>query len=262
MSRPEKKGDVPGDPGHARLIGLGAARRLTLPLLDGIDGLVHGFTVRGSDPLAALADAAGSARPLATLRQVHGRTVRVLEAEEAISTGEARAPGDAILTARRDAALGVATADCVPILLADTAGGFIGAVHAGWRGTVASILPAALEALRTRGADPARLRIAMGPCIGPCCFEVGDEVVEAILSADPGGAAAITRPRGGRARVDLALLNRRQAKASGVPDENIAAASLCTVCRGDLLESYRRSGGKPGRMIGFVAWRDALPPTS
>jgi YfiH family protein len=176
--------------------------------------------------------------------------------------GDARAEGDALLTARRDLALGVSTADCVPILLADEGGGFVGVVHAGWRGTAASILSAALEALRNRGCDLNRIRIGMGPCIGPCCFEVGDEVVEAILRADPGAGDAIARPPGGRAKVDLALLNRRQARAAGVPDRSIAAASLCTVCRSDLLESYRRSGGKPGRMIGFVAWRDPSRLTS
>lgn len=237
-------------------------RRLLLPLLDSMPGLVHGFTVIGSDADAAVASAAGRPRPLATLRQVHGRVVRWIEPGDPLAVGDARPDGDAILTARRDVALGVATADCVPILLADERGRLIGAVHAGWRGTVASVLPAALEALRTRGADLERIRVGMGPCIGPCCFEVGDEVVEAIVRADPGGAGAVMRSPGARAKVDLALLLRRQALRAGVPDGNIAAASLCTVCRGDLLESYRRSGGRPGRMIAFVAWRSDPPLTS
>ena len=237
-------------------------RRLHLPLLDSVPGLVHGFTVQGSDPDAAVASAAGSPRPLATLRQVHGRVVRFIEPGDPVATGDARPHGDAILTARRDLALGVATADCVPILLADETGRFIGAVHAGWRGTVASILQASLEALRSRGADLERIRVGMGPCIGPCCFEVGDEVIEAILRALPGGACAVAPSPGARAKIDLALLNRRQALLAGVPEKNIAAASLCTVCRGDLLESYRKSGGRPGRMIAFVAWRCDPPLTS
>jgi YfiH family protein len=248
--------------GAARLVGRGAARRLTLPLLDAVPGLAHGFTVKGSDPDTAVAAAAGSRRPLATLRQVHGNRIHVIAPDASFPRDESRLEGDGLLTARRDVALGISTADCVPILLAETSSGFIGAVHAGWRGTVASILPAALEALRDLGARLDGIHIAMGPCIGPCCFEVGDEVVEAILRADPGGGNAIVRPKGARAKVDLTLLNRRQARAAGVPDGNIAAASLCTACRGDLLESYRRSGGKPGRMVGFVAWRGDHPVTS
>jgi polyphenol oxidase len=254
--------DEGGGGAVVQVVGEGAARRLTLPLLSAVPGLAHGFTVLGSDPDAAVADASGGARPLATLRQVHGRTVRWLLPDDAIHAGAARLEGDAFLTARRDAAVGVATADCVPILLAEETGRFSGAVHAGWRGTVASILAAALEALQERGADLARIRVGMGPCIGPCCFEVGDEVVEAILRADPGGACAVTRPAGGRARVDLLLLNRRQAAAAGVPERNVAATPLCTVCRPDLLESYRRSGGRPGRMVGFVAWRSGRSVTS
>jgi YfiH family protein len=246
----------------ARLVGEGAVRRLLLPLLDPVPGLVHGFTVIGSDPDAVVASATGRPGPLATLRQVHGRVVRWVEPGDPLAVGDARPDGDAILTARHDVALGVATADCVPILLADERGRFIGAVHAGWRGTVASVLPAALDALRQRGADLERIRVGMGPCIGPCCFEVGDEVVKAIVRADPGGACAVTRSPGARAKVDLALLNRRQALRAGVPEGNIAASSLCTVCRGDLLESYRRSGGRPGRMIAFVAWRSDRPLTS
>jgi len=237
------------------LLGEGPSRRLTLPLLDAVPGLAHGFTVRGSDAAAAITSAAGGSRALATLRQVHGRTVHVLEPGDSMAAGGARPEGDAILTARRDVAVGVATADCVPILLADESSGWIGAVHAGWRGTVAGVLPAALEALRARGIDPGRVRVGMGPCIGPCCFEVGDEVVEAVLRADPGGSLAVLERRGARKTIDLALLNRRQALQAGVPEDRIAAVPLCTVCGGDLLESYRKSGGRPGRMMAFACRR-------
>jgi len=94
--------------------------------------------------------------------------------------------------------------------------------------------------------------VGLGPSIGVCCFEVGEEVVEALRSADPAASSSVRRGAG-RPHVDLIDLNRRQALAAGVHDDHIAAAGLCTVCEPDLLESYRRSRGAQGRMIGFAA---------
>lgn len=245
----------------SRLAGRGATRRVVLPLFDDLPGLVHGFTVKGSIPSDALAEAAGRPMPLLTLRQVHGAFVRVLEDEEPLwGEGSERPQGDALLTRRSDAAVGVAVADCVPILLAEPESGWVGAVHAGWRGTAAGVLRAAIAACAAAGGRPGRLVVGIGPSIGVCCFEVGEEVVETLRSADPAAGSSVRRGAG-RPHVDLIDLNRRQALAAGVPDDRIAAAGLCTVCAGDLLESYRRSRGAQGRMIGFVA-RAAVPLTS
>jgi YfiH family protein len=233
------------------LRGQGAARRLTLPLLDAVPGLIHAYTVKGSDPAAALADAAGVPMNLTTCRQVHGAAVhRVTDDAQAGPPPEA----DALITRNAGSALGVWVADCAPILICDPEAGAIAAVHAGWRGTAAGVLTAALTALRLElGARPASLRVAFGPAIGPCCFEVGDEVVEALLRFDPGARAAV---RGGpRPRVDLIEANRRQAIAWGVPASGMQSADLCTSCHAGLLESYRRGKGRAGRMAGMLAWR-------
>jgi YfiH family protein len=144
-------------------------------------------------------------------------------------------------------------ADCVPILVADPVSGAIAAVHAGWRGTVAGVLAATLHALRSKGGRTADVRLAMGPSIGACCFEVGAEVVEAFRRTAPDPEPCIVG--GPRPRLDLIEANRRQALALGVAPGNIGSAGLCTSCRPDLLASYRRSGGAPGRMAGIVAWR-------
>jgi YfiH family protein len=240
------------------IAGAGAGRHLRLALLDRIPGLAHGFTVRGSDPLEAIRIAAGRTLPLATVRQVHGAEVRVLsETEPLWAEAPERPRGDALVTRRSDTAIGVATADCVPILLCDPVRRFLAAVHAGWRGTVAGVLTAALRSLREVGAPSEGLTIGFGPAIGPCCFEVGDEVLEALRRIDA-GAEAFIRPGRPRAHVDLVEANRRQALASGIRPERIAAAGRCTVCEPSLLESYRRSGGAPGRMIGFAAWRQEV----
>ena len=108
------------------------------------------------------------------------------------------------------------------------------------------------------GGRPEALFAGLGPSIGPCCFEVGEEVVEALARSDAETATFVGREEG-KPRVDLRALNRRQAILCGVRPERLAVAGLCTVCETDLLESYRRSRGAPGRMIGFIARRTAPP---
>lgn len=247
----------------AVLRGAGAARRLEVPLLSAVPGLVHLFTVKGAEPGAALREASGSPMPLHTLNQVHGAAVRLVPWDEArrepargpVAGGFTAPPeGDALATRRAGIALGVRVADCAPILIVDERSGALAAVHAGWRGTAAGVLRAAIGVLREAlGARPSDLRVGIGPSIGPCCFEVGEEVVEALVRADPGAAACVLP--GARRRVDLVEANRRQALDCGVPPPRIQAAGLCTFCRGDLLASYRRDRESAGRMAGIIGWR-------
>jgi len=240
---------------EAELVGAGAGRFLRLPLLDRIPGLAHGFTVKGTHPLEAIRLAAGRPLPLATLKQVHGAAVHTLRADEPPWREDPGRPqGDALLTRRDDTAIGVATADCVSILLCHPESRTLGAVHAGWRGTAAGVLAAAIEACAAAGVAPEDITVGVGPAIGPCCFEVGDEVIEALRRNDP-GAEAFVRSGRPRSRVDLVEANRRQALARGIRPDRIAAVGRCTMCEPDLLESYRRSAGAQGRMIAFTAWR-------
>lgn len=239
--------------GPSRLVGDGAARRLVLPILEDVPGLAHAFTVSGSETGAVAAAMTSQSVPLFTLRQVHGAVVVAIDDTKPSLPSDPAPTGDALVTTRRGAALCVHVADCVPILLADAASGLVAAVHAGWRGTVAGVLAATLRLFRARGSRTSDVRMAMGPSIGPCCFEVGEEVVEAFRRSAPDAGPCIVP--GPRPRIDLIEANRRQAVALGVDPERIASAGLCTVCRPDLLESYRRSGGAPGRMAGVIAWR-------
>ena len=240
-----------------RLIrGTGATRRLELRLLAAVPGLAHAFTLRGADPRAALREAVGSEPPLRTLRQVHGAAVHVVDApgDGPLAGPAGAAEGDALATRARGVAVAVFVADCLPILACDPIGGAIAAVHAGWRGTVRGVLGEALRALRERlGARMEDVRVGLGPGIGPCCFEVGEEVVDSLLRFDPAAAGCVRRA-GPRPSVDLAEANRRQAAAAGVRAEHIESAEWCTRCSPELA-SYRRDGERAGRMAGVIAWR-------
>jgi len=240
--------------GGALCYGAGPLRRLQLPLLAGIPGLAHAFTTRDADPEATLRQIAGGRPSLFFVRQVHGRAVRTLEDGEPPFSSGSRPEADAIITRRRDAAIAVHVADCVPALLCDPKSGLLGVVHAGWRGSLAGVLGEAIKALVTRGARTTDLRVGFGPSIGPCCFTVGADVADSFRNRDPDGASCVID--GASPRIDLIEANRRQAIRAGIPEDQIAASDLCTVCRPDLLESYRRSKGSPGRMAGLIAWRD------
>jgi len=242
-------------------VGTGPSRRIEIPILATIPGLRHLFTLKGSDVAMALAESVGRAMPLVTLRQVHGAVVRVVDGRPAGAPGESRGPdrreeGDALVVGGPGIAAGVFVADCIPILICDEERRVAAAVHAGWRGTVAGVTGAAIATLRDRfGCEPGSLRIAFGPCIGPCCFEVGGEVVEALLRAFPDASDCVLA--GPPRRIDLVEANRIQARAAGVTEGGMQAAGLCTMCRPDLLESYRRERGAAGRMAGIIAWRES-----
>lgn len=197
---------------------------------------------------------------LARLRQVHGADVAVVERPG--PPGGPIGEYDAAVTDRPGVVLLVLAADCVPVLLADPARPAIGAVHAGWRGVAADAPGAALRALARRyGSRPQDVRAAIGPCIGPCCYEVDAPVAEAFAAAglpfEP-PVASPAAPRGGRPRwrLDLVAAARRRLEAAGVPAGSITAAALCTACRADLFFSHRRDGPRTGRQ-GGVIW---LPP--
>jgi YfiH family protein len=147
--------------------------------------------------------------------------------------------------------------------MADGRTGAVAAVHAGWRGTAASAATAAVTALAHRfGTRPADLVVAIGPSIGGCCYEVGPELVDAFAAAGheryliDRWFLAPAPPRGSRARprmrLDLTGANRDQLVLSGVPDEQIHIAGLCTAMNLDLLTSYRLERERAGRIAGII----------
>lgn len=202
-----------------------------------------------------LARAVGG-RPVVA-RQVHGAAiarVRAGDPPEAI----ARLEADGLCSDASGVTLGIFVADCIPALLADPRTGAFAAVHAGWRGTVAGVLPAAVGTLATEfGARPEDLRVALGPAIGPCCFEVGPEVVAAFLASIPDArerGVVLPSPRGapGKANVDLKAANRLLLERAGVAPEAIDAGPECTHCDRARFFSFRRDGSATGQQMGVI----------
>lgn len=193
---------------------------------------------------------------LATCWQVHGADVRVLggDTKGALDANEERC--DALATDAPHILLGVQTADCVPILLGDARHGACAAVHAGWRGTAAEIVPAALARLRAAyGTRPEDVSAALGPAALGCCYEVGSDVSETFRARFPYADELLTPTRPGHARIDLHGANRRQLTDAGVAPTRIHAAPFCTICRDDLFFSYRRDKklhGRTGRLLAVV----------
>ena len=197
---------------------------------------------------------------LAGCWQVHGADVRVVKTVEEAKPAENQLGDtiycDVIVSGARGVLAGVKTADCVPLLIGDPVTGAFAAVHAGWRGTLATAAVVAVDRLkREYDAKPQDLRVAIGASAGPCCYEVGNEVIEAFTNRFGSGANLFTTTRPGHAMVDLLKANRDQLESAGVMPERIHTAPICTMCRTDLFFSYRKEKnlhGKVGRLMAVV----------
>jgi hypothetical protein len=198
-------------------------------------GVPHGFGTRGSPARGDVR------RPV----QVHGAAV--LCADSDLVLGEA----DASLATRPGVVVGVVTADCVPVLIA-AGGAAVAAVHAGWRGLARGVIPRALEAL-SAAAPRAGLVAAIGPSIGPCCYEVDAPVIDAMRERFGAAAEGALRPaRPGHALLDLAALARAALLAAGVPAISIGAVAACTRCDAERFHSFRRDGAGAGRLLSWI----------
>jgi YfiH family protein len=229
-----------------------------VPLLAAADHFftAKDLTLRDDDgEWMAVAKAIGVAREdLLVVRQVHGTGVAVASRER--SRPWPRPQADAIVSNDPDAAVVIRVADCVPILLSDETGGAVAAIHAGWRGMVQRAPIEGVAALQSRyGVRPERLIAAIGPCIGPCCYEVGESVVQAFRDAGH-HASMIERwfaPHGGgKVHLDLWRATRDQLEGAGVPPTSIHAADLCTKTHANVLHSYRLDGERAGRMAAVI----------
>ncbi len=158
---------------------------------------------------------------------------------------------DGLITNEPGVCLAVFSADCTPILLFDPVGMAAGAVHAGWRGTALGIAERAVEAMvREYGTDPANLRAAIGPCIGPCCFETGPEVPEAMREALGPAAEKAIRPAGEKYYVNLKELNRLWLRRCGVGSIDISPD--CTHCQPERFWSHRHTGFDRGAQAAII----------
>ncbi len=250
----------------ARAKSAGAFQPLSL---GGIPGFAAGFTrgalsARSLDPDAAgraLAQALGAPdAEVVRMNQVHGAVTLTFEEPARERRSGVLGTGDAVLTCQPNVLVLVASADCVPIVLADPVTGWIAAVHAGWRGTAARVLDAALDALAARGVEAKSLRAAFGPSISRDRYEVGPEVVAALHDAyrDVAVPEEAVRPGpGDRATVDVAAFNAAALRASGVRADRITMSGLCTASTPDL-PSWRRDGSQTGRILTGIVVAGAL----
>ncbi len=199
--------------------------------------------------LRRVAEAAGGNRErLFWPRQVHGKDVAVIEPDA--MPGPSRPECDALATASQGQTLLLRFADCTPILLADPARRVVAGAHAGWRGTALRTAAAAVQAMvEAFGTNPRDVLAGIGPAIGPCCYEVGEEVAEAFGDRP----WALVRQNGARPRLDLWEANRRALVEAGVPEDQVEVASICTRCHADRFFSHRAAGGQPaGRFAALI----------
>ena len=169
--------------------------------------------------------------------------------------------GDGMVTADQGVFLSMRFADCAPILLHDPVRKAVGLAHAGWRGTVKNVAGAAVHTMvRELGCSPENITAVIGPAIGPCCYEVGEDVIQALLASFHGGALEDTahrlfsRRNGRHAHFDLWEANRRQLVAAGVG--RIVTSGMCTACRTDRFFSHRAERGRTGRFGVVIGYRD------
>jgi len=225
----------------------------------------HLFTSRqlelpSREDAQVLARAIG-ARDVAMVTQVHGRDVIVIRRGAGVP--DPRPEADVLVSDAPDVAIAVRAADCVPLLIADRHHGVVAAVHAGWRGTAAKAVVAAVDTLaREFGSRAEDLVVAIGPRIGACCYEVGTELVDAFAAAGherhlidrwflarPAERGSHDRPR---LRRDVARANIDQLILAGVPEGQIHDCGLCTAMHLDVLTSYRAEKEKAGRLAGVI----------
>jgi YfiH family protein len=238
------------------------------------DGFVHGFPERGGgvstglrsslnlglrwgDDRAAveenrrlLARHAGyNPDELQLMRHVHGTAVwRVGE-----PTPDP-AEFDGLVCDRPGPVLGAFAADCIPLLFADAEARVIGAAHAGWRGTVGGVAANVIARMVELGARADRVRVALGPSIGACCFEVGPEVVEQFRAAF-GDVPGMVVAGPNKDHIDLRVATRTVLERAGVAREHVDDRPPCTRCEGERFFSYRRDGKDGGVHMAFIAMR-------
>lgn len=209
---------------------------------------------------------------LVAMKQIHSALIRPVSAAPAEAW-----KGDASITKERGLLLGTQTADCVPILLVDPKKRVVAAIHAGWRGTLARIAQKTVGRMQyEHGCRAGDLLAAIGPSIGPCCYEVGAEFVtkftaqfadageyfdEARTGEEPNPLQWLNmkppghQPPPQNVHLDLWKANRSQLRAAGLAAKNIFASELCTACRRDLFFSYRKEGAVSGRMLAVIGIR-------
>lgn len=204
-------------------------------------GILHGFSSPENPPTTL---------PLPIrIRQVHGHQCLEVSASSASPAGAA----DALISMSPGVAVGVATADCVPILLSTPRADAVAAIHAGWRGTLANISDTVVQSLRNRDVPAADLHAAIGPSIGPCCFEVENDFATRFVDAFGEESRRYWQDgREGHGYLDLRGLNQMLLERAGIPTRSIDQVGPCTFCGDGSFASYRRDGKQAGRQLSWI----------
>ena len=237
---------------------------ITVPLFaKGLVGVHHFFGTKIAPDLP-VSGRNGPPLRVVTVRQVHGTEVLVLDRRSAsvrsliAGGGESSTDAhgcDAIVTNQPGVVVAVETADCVPILLLDPVRGVSAAVHAGWRGTLGGLVPRTVAVMQNRfGCSLRSIRVAIGPSIGVCCYEVNGTVLAPLKRGFPYWADVVEDVKGTKAHLDLRGFTRRQLEEVGIGPARIETVNLCTACHPDLFYSYRRDGAGTGRMISGIGF--------
>ena len=191
-------------------------------------------------------DAVGFSGNFALTRQEHTDIVYECEAADGFYIYDTVVDG--LVTDKSGICLTVFIADCVPVLIADPKTRCIAAVHSGWRGTAKKITANAVKLMAEKyGADPKDMVAAVGPCIGKCCYEVGEDVLKGF-----GNPAFFTAKKNGKYMLDLNLANYSVLEGAGLSRENIHVSGECTFCKSDLYYSHRATNGKRGNLAAMI----------
>ena len=192
--------------------------------------------------------------------QVHGVGVRVVTAEDVGRGAEDRStllsPSDALITDADGVYLLACFADCVPLLFYDPRRPAVGLAHAGWRGTAAGMAEATVMAMaEAYGSRPEDIRVLIGPSAGPCCYQVGDEVIAAIRGRFGDSARLLSRQANGSVHLDLWEANHAALIHVGIAADHIETSHMCTIHNADQFFSHRASGGDTGRFGAIIGLR-------
>ena len=189
---------------------------------------------------------------LLSVKQVHGTDALVVD--RSLSSDDRFHGGwDALVTDQPGVMVAVRTADCVPVLVHDPQRRVVAAIHAGWRGAVAGIVPKTIGLMRSRfGSDSAQMHVSIGPSAGVCCYEVDEPVLKELRNEFRNCEKVVKNNRNGKAHLDLKSLIREQIQETGVNAGAITCVNLCTICHNDLFFSYRREGKVIGTMVSAI----------
>lgn len=187
-------------------------------------------------------------------KQVHEKTVLIASRDDRHTLGTAVPySADGLVTAEKGLPLMIYIADCVPVLLNDANAGVIGAVHCGWKSSVADILGVAVEKMLSLGAKAEGIHAAIGASIGKCCFECDDDVPDAVTAYLGGETEELFKKKpNGKTHVDLRGANERRLLQLGLKPENIDVSAHCTMCSPEMYWSHRGTNGVRGSMAAVI----------